>query len=60
MLHRLKEELQQLHHIFFEKEKEQMKKDLKTIKILKAKKTPRTKLQEEKYLALCEQYKEFI
>lgn len=41
-------------------EKELMKKDLKTIKTLKAKKTPLTKLQGENLEILCEKYKEFI
>lgn len=42
------------------KAKEQMKKDLITIKTLKAKKTPLTKLQGEKLEVLLEDYKELI
>jgi hypothetical protein len=42
------------------KEKEQMEKDLKTIKKLRDKATPLTKLQTEKLTELEEKYKEFI
>ena len=42
------------------KEKEQMKKDLLTIKKLKTKDKPLTKLQEEKLKELSEKYKEII
>jgi hypothetical protein len=42
------------------KEKDQMKKELLTIKTLRAKETPLTKLQEEKLKELSEKYKEII
>ncbi len=42
------------------KEKDQIKKDLLTIKTLKSKKKPRTKLQDEKLEMLNEKYKDLI
>ena len=42
------------------KEKAQMEKDLKTIKKLRDKETPLTKIQTEKLAILEEEYKEFI
>lgn len=42
------------------KEKKQMEKDLVTIKTLREKETPLTKLQAEKLETLTEKYKEYI